>query len=84
MSAAGAPASAGGQEAQSLGRSRGGFATKLHSKTTPLGWPLEVTLTTDQRAGLVGVDRAGLEPREAREGPGIRVVVLEYGGRSWG
>ena len=64
MSAAGAPASAGGQEAQSLGRSRGGFSTKIHIKTDALGLPVEVTLTPGQRGDMVGVWKL-LEPEDS-------------------
>lgn len=64
MSAAGAPASAGGQQGQSLGRSRGGFSTKLHIKTDALGMPLEVALTPGNRGDLLGVWEL-LEPEDA-------------------
>jgi transposase len=40
----------GGQEAQALGRSRGGFTTKIHVSTDGLGTgPLRLTLTAGQR-----------------------------------
>ena len=39
----------GGQEAQALGRSRGGFTTKIHVSTDGLGNPLRLTLTAGQR-----------------------------------
>ena len=55
MSAAGAPSSAGGQQHQSLGRSRGGFSTKIHVKTDALGLPLKLTLTAGHRGDMVGV-----------------------------
>ena len=64
MSAAGAPASAGGQQAQSLGRSRGGFSPKIHIKTDALGLPLEVTLTPGNRGDMIGVWDV-LEPEDA-------------------
>jgi transposase len=35
----------GGQEAQALGRSRGGFSTKIHAKVDGLGNPLRFILT---------------------------------------
>jgi transposase len=35
----------GGQEAQALGRSRGGFSTKIHAKVDGLGNPLRFLLT---------------------------------------
>jgi transposase len=39
----------GGQAAQALGRSRGGFSTKIHVKVDALGNPLRYTLTEGQR-----------------------------------
>ncbi|MBV7338024.1 IS5 family transposase [Chloroflexi bacterium TSY] len=47
--AAGAPAAQGGQEAQALGRSRGGFSTKIHVAVHALGLPLDFVLTAGQR-----------------------------------
>ena len=48
MSAAGAPHTAGGQHTQALGRSRGGFSTKIHVKVDALGNPLKLALTAGQ------------------------------------
>ena len=39
----------GGQEAQALGRSRGGFSTKIHVTVDALGNPLRFRLTGGQR-----------------------------------
>jgi len=39
----------GGQEAQALGRSRGGFSTKIHITVDALGNPLRLLLTAGQR-----------------------------------
>lgn len=39
----------GGQEAQALGRSRGGFSTKIHAKVDGLGNPLRFILTSGER-----------------------------------
>lgn len=39
----------GGQEAQALGRSRGGFSTKIHAKVDGLGNPLCFILTGGER-----------------------------------
>jgi transposase len=47
--AAGALHTSGGQEAQALGRSRGGFSTKIHVNVDSLGNPLRFTLTGGQR-----------------------------------
>lgn len=52
--AAGAPAGSGGQKAQSLGRSRGGFSTKLHCKVDAHGNPLKNVLTAGQRHDSIG------------------------------
>jgi len=38
----------GGQDAQALGRSRGGFSTKIHGNVDALGNPLRFTLTGGQ------------------------------------
>jgi transposase len=46
--AAGAPKKNGGQEEQALGRSRGGFGTKIHVNTDALGNPLRLLLTGGQ------------------------------------
>ncbi len=46
--AAGAPQKNGGQTAQSLGRSRGGFGTKNHVNTDALGNPVRFILTGGQ------------------------------------
>ena len=37
-----------GQENQALGRSRGGFGTKIHIKCDKHGWPLAFHLTANQ------------------------------------
>jgi transposase len=39
----------GGQAEQALGRSRGGFSTKIHVSTDSLGNPLRVCLTAGER-----------------------------------
>ncbi len=55
----------GGQEAQALGRSRGGFSTKIHIAVDSLGNPLRLILTagqshdSPQAAGLI----EGFEPQ---------------------
>ena len=38
----------GGQDAQALGRSTGGFSTKIHVKVDSLGLPLQFVLTAGQ------------------------------------
>lgn len=47
--AAGAPKTRGGQANQALGRSRGGFSTKIHISVDALGNPLRFRLTGGQR-----------------------------------
>ena len=48
-SAAGAPKKNGGQADEALGRSRGGFTTKLHAAVSEAFLPLRFTLTAGQR-----------------------------------
>ena len=47
--AAGAPKQKGVPERQSLGRSKGGFSTKIHAVVDALGNPLEFTITEGNR-----------------------------------
>ena len=47
--ASGAPQEKGGQEQQALGRSRGGFSTKVHVAVDGLGNPVRLILTARQR-----------------------------------
>ena len=42
----------GGQQAQALGRSRGGFSTKVHVSVDALGNPLRFILTGGQENGI--------------------------------
>lgn len=44
-----APKKSGGQAAQALGRSKGGFTTKVHVTVDGLGNPLRLRLTAGQR-----------------------------------
>ena len=44
-----APKKSGGQTEQALGRSRGGFSTKIHVTVDGLGNPLRLRLTAGQR-----------------------------------
>ena len=46
--AAGAPQEQGGQDAQALGRSRGGFSTKIHVAVDGLDNPVRIILTGGQ------------------------------------
>ena len=54
--AAGAAGNDGGQEEQALGRSRGGFSTKIHISVDGLGNPLRFTLTGGQRHDITQAD----------------------------
>jgi transposase len=54
--AAGALKKHGGQDAQALGRSRGGFSTKIHVSVDALGNPLRFTLTAGQRHDITQAD----------------------------
>jgi transposase len=47
-----APKKSGGQAAQALGRSRGGFSTKIHVTVDGLGNPLRLCLTGGQEADI--------------------------------
>lgn len=42
----------GDQEAQGLGRSKGGFTSKIHAKVDALGNPLKIIITPGQRADV--------------------------------
>jgi transposase len=53
---AGALKKHGGQAAQALGRSRGGFSTKIHASVDALGNPLRFTLTGGQRHDIIQAD----------------------------
>lgn len=50
--AAGARKSSGGQEAQALGRSRGGFGTKIHAAVSGLLLPVVLLLSAGQEADV--------------------------------
>lgn len=54
--AAGASKKKGGQVEQALGRSRGGFSTKIHVNVDALGNPLRFTLTGGQRHDITQAD----------------------------
>ena len=54
--AAGALKKDGGQDAQALGRSRGGFSTKIHVNVDALGNPLRFKLTGGQRHDITQAD----------------------------
>ena len=47
------PQKNGGQDQQALGRSRGGFSTKIHVTVDGLGYPLRLHLTAGQRHDII-------------------------------
>jgi transposase len=47
------PQKNGGQIEQALGRSRGGFSTKIHVTVDGLGYPLRLHLTAGQRHDII-------------------------------
>ena len=47
------PQKKGGQAEQALGRSRGGFSTKIHVTVDGLGYPLRLHLTPGQRHDMI-------------------------------
>ncbi len=53
MPAQQAPQKNGGQAEQALGRSRGGFSTKIHVTVDGLGYPLRLHLTAGQRHNII-------------------------------
>lgn len=57
------PQKKGGQAAQALGRSRGGFSTKIHANVDGLGNPLRFRLTGGQRHDITQAEAliSGLE-----------------------
>lgn len=56
-----APQKKGGQAAQALGRSRGGFSTKIHVSVDGLGNPLRFILTTGQRHDIIQAEALVLD-----------------------
>jgi transposase len=50
------PQKNGGQAEQALGRSRGGFSTKIHVTVDGLGYPLRLELTAGQRHDIIKAD----------------------------
>ena len=62
----------GGQAEQALGRSRGGFGTKIHGGVSGLGLPVKLILTAGQAAD---VTQAGT----LIEGVPIEVVIADKG-----
>lgn len=82
--AAGAPKQNGGQQAQSLGRSVGGFSTKIHASVDALGNPLRFLLTAGQRgdapqaiALLEGFEFAGVMADRGYDADGILDFIME-------
>ena len=83
---AGAPPKKGGQAAQALGRSRGGFSTKVHVSVDSLGNPLRFILTGGQQhditqaEGLIdGYAGEYVLADEGYDSQGFRQYILERG-----
>lgn len=62
----------GGQEAQALGRSRGGFSTKIHLAVDALGNPLRFILTGGER-------HESPQASALIEGYSMRVLIADKG-----
>ncbi len=82
--AAGAPQKNGGQAAQGLGRSRGGFSTKIHVTVDALGNPLRLILTGGQTSDatqaiplLAGFDFAGVIADRGYDADKILAFIAE-------
>ena len=63
----------GGQDDQALGRSRGGFGTKIHGSFDGLGHPVELLLTAAQAS-----DIAQAEALLAGHGPAVVIADKGY------
>jgi transposase len=59
---------------QGLGRSKGGFTTKIHLRVNAMGLPIAITLT----AGEVS-DYKGYLPIMEAEGPAPKVLLADKG-----
>ena len=84
--AAGAAKKSGGQAAQALGRSRGGFSTKIHVNVDALGNPLRLTLTAGQRhditqanALIAGYDSEFVIADKSYDADDFRQTILTSG-----
>src|SRR5262249_53665856 len=75
----------GGQPEQALGRSRGGFGTKIHGSFTPLGHPVELTLTAAQESDIRQAEALLADHRPeaviADRGYDSKALVAEVEGR---
>ena len=63
-----------GDQDQGLGRSRGGFSTKIHLRSNALGLPVAVTLSGGQVSDMKGYGPVMDEP-----GPAPRVLLADKG-----
>jgi transposase len=83
--AAGAEKKTGGPEAQALGRSRGGFSTKIHGAVSGLGLPVKFVLTRGQAADVTQaqtlLDGVPFEVAIADKGYDSQAVVDHIEGR---
>lgn len=74
--AAGARKSSGGQAAQSLGRSRGGFGTKVHAAVSGLLLPVALLLSAGQKADVSYAKALLAEVPATAE---VKVVIADKG-----
>ncbi|MEM9148815.1 MAG: IS5 family transposase [Pseudomonadota bacterium] len=86
--AAGARRKRGGGNAQALGRSRGGFGTKLHAVTDALGLPIRFVVGPGQQnemaaayALIKGIHAGAVLADRAYDADGFHDLILEQGGR---
>ena len=86
--AAGARAQKGGPQAQALGRSRGGFGTKLHAVVDALGLPVRFAIGPGQQndmaaaCGLVqGLSAGQVIADRAYHAHQLHDVILDQGGK---
>jgi len=84
--AAGAPNKNGGQAQQALGKSVGGFSTKIHATVDALGNPLRLLLTSGQRGDatqaiplLEGFDFAGVMADRGYDADDILDFIAQNG-----
>jgi transposase len=87
--AAGAPQKKGGQAKQALGRSVGGFGTKIHATVDALGNPLRLLLTGGQRgdatqaiALLKGFDFSGVLADRGYDADAILDFIAQNGAQA--
>ncbi|WP_156953435.1 IS5 family transposase [Aquamicrobium defluvii] len=86
--AAGAPRKKGGPEAQALGRSRGGFGTKLHAVVDALGLPVRFAIGPGQQNDMApacqliaGIASGNVMADRAYDADSLHEIILAEGGK---